>query len=305
MRLSGFTFVRNATIYDYPVLESIRSALDICDEFVVNVGDSEDDTIERVRSIASPKLRIVESRWDPQLRKSGEILARQTDIALDHCRGDWALYLQADEVLHEEDLPEIQAALTELSADRAIEGFLFEYLHFYGSYWTLARGRKWYRREVRLFRRDGVRSYRDAQGFRRHGRKLRVAFIPVRVFHYGWVRPPKIMGRKKADFDRLWHPDRIVQEMNPAPERFEYSPKILLARFSRTHPGVMAERIRNADWEFNPPEEAFRINGSLFEKLLWALEVRTGIRLGEYRNYKLIRSFPEGLRGRPGPARSR
>src|SRR5215207_8727233 len=110
MTLSGFTFCRNMVRYDYPVVESIRSILPIVDEFVVNVGRCEDGTLELIRSIDSPKIRIVESVWDETLRKDGIIYSQQTNIALSHCAGDWAFYLQADEVIHEQDLPGILEA---------------------------------------------------------------------------------------------------------------------------------------------------------------------------------------------------
>ena len=291
MTLSGFTFVRNASKYDYPVVESITSALSICDEFVVNVGDSEDDTLERIRAVDSKKIKIITSIWDPALRASGEILAQQTDIALSHCSGDWALYLQADEVLHEDDLSFIREAVLKHHTSPRVEGFVFDYLHFYGSYRTIACGREWYRREVRLLRPEGAKSFRDAQGFRKHGRKLNVISLPARVFHYGWVRPPAVMGRKKADFDRLWHDDRTAARMNPAPDQFRYDSGMLLRFFSGSHPRVMSDRIARQDWNFSPPGNAFVFRGSLFQRALWAIEQRTGIRLGEYRNYRIIGSY--------------
>ena len=105
MKVSGFTFCRNAVKYDYPVVESITSALPLCDEFVVNVGRCDDGTLELIQSIHDPRIKIVESVWDESLRKDGLIYSHQTNIALSHCKGDWAFYIQADEVVHEDDLP--------------------------------------------------------------------------------------------------------------------------------------------------------------------------------------------------------
>ncbi len=81
------------------------------DEFVVNVGHSEDNTLQLVRSIDSRKVRIIETKWDENLRTDGKIFGMQQDIALSHCTGDWALLVQGDEVLHEEDYDEIRNAL--------------------------------------------------------------------------------------------------------------------------------------------------------------------------------------------------
>ena len=69
MKVSGFTFVRNAVKYDYPVVESIRSILPAVDEFIVNVGRCDDGTLELIRSIRDPKIKIVESVWDETLRE--------------------------------------------------------------------------------------------------------------------------------------------------------------------------------------------------------------------------------------------
>ena len=97
--ISGFTIVRNAVKLDFPVLESIRSLLPVCEELVVNVGKSDDDTLELIRSIGDPRIRIVEAEWD----WSDKILAlgRETRRAMEACRFPWGIYIQADEVLGE------------------------------------------------------------------------------------------------------------------------------------------------------------------------------------------------------------
>lgn len=190
MFLSGATFVRNAIKFDFPVLESIRSVLPICDEYIVNVGDSEDGTLELVRSLNDPRIKIVESIWDPALRAGGAILAQQTDIAISQCRGEWILYLQADEVIHEQYLEAILSSLRRSKDRPEVQGLLFGFRHFYGSFQTYQKGINWYRHEVRAIRNGiGIRSWGDAQGFRLEGRKLKVVRCPAEVYHYGWARP--------------------------------------------------------------------------------------------------------------------
>src|SRR5881398_2149253 len=127
MKVSGFTFCRNAVRYDYPVVESIRSILPIVDEFIINVGRCEDGTLELIRSIGDPKIRIVESVWDETLRKDGLIYSQETNIALASCTGDWAFYLQADEVVHEGDLPQILEAMRDNLGNTEVLGLLFRY----------------------------------------------------------------------------------------------------------------------------------------------------------------------------------
>ena len=63
MKVSGFTFIRNAIKYDYPIAEAIKSILPICDEVVVAVGKSDDETLSLVKGI-DPKVRVIDTVWD-------------------------------------------------------------------------------------------------------------------------------------------------------------------------------------------------------------------------------------------------
>ena len=287
MTVSGFTFIRNGVRFDYPFLESIHSLLPLVDELVVAVGDSDDGTRDRLKSLRSPKIRLIDTVWDPAERQGGTILAQQTNIALNQTTGDWAFYLQGDEVLHEADCDIIQSRLAQAHSDERIEGLLFDYAHFYGSYDWVGNSRRWYRREVRLFRnRAGVRSWGDAQGFRREGKKLNVRHIPARIFHYGWVKPPKAQQDKLRSFHRLWNADEWVQnEVGNAPE-YSYADGGRLREFQGAHPSVMAERVARQDWTFEYDPRRVRIR--LKDRLLDAVEDLTGYRVGEYRNYKLL-----------------
>ena len=194
MKISGFTFVRNAIKFDYPVVEAILSILPICDEIIVAVGNSDDDTLSLIRSINSPKIKIIETVWDDTLRKGGQVLAVETDKALAAVSpdADWCFYIQGDEVVHEQYLPIIKQAMEENLHQKKVEGLLFKYTHFYGSYQYVADSYKWYRREIRVIRNTGkIRSYKDAQGFRTiDNQKLIVKLIDAYVYHYGWVKPP-------------------------------------------------------------------------------------------------------------------
>ena len=128
--ISGFTFVRDAVRLDYPIVESIRSALPIVSEYVVNVGDCTDNTLEVIEAIGDPRIRIVRTDWNPERFVAGATNADQTNIALDHCTSPWCLYLQADEVIHEEDFRRIQEAVAEYDHREDVDGLLFHYNHF-------------------------------------------------------------------------------------------------------------------------------------------------------------------------------
>ncbi len=290
MRVSGFTFVRDAVRLHYPVVESIRSLLPLVDELVVNVGVSGDGTLDVVRSIGDPRLVVFETRWDDAQVERGRVLAQQTDLTLARCTGELCLYLQADEALHEDDHPRIRAGLDRLRADPRVEGLLFDYVHFYGSFHTVGISRRWYRREVRAIRNGiGVRSWRDAQGFRvgpgEDARKLRVAATGARVFHYGWVRPPEAQLVKVAEMERLYHGD--AGRARKLAEGFQYDAGEKVRRFEGSHPAPMRERVSREDWVFEPRARRLR-RGHVREDLLDLLEAATGVRVGEYRNYELV-----------------
>jgi hypothetical protein len=289
--VAGFTFIRNAVKYDYPVVESIRSMLPLCAELIVSIGRSEDETESLIQSIGSAKIRIVHSEWDDSLRIGGKVLALETDKAFAHVPkdADWCIYLQGDEVIHEKYYPEILEKMEKYLPDRDVEGLLFNYLHFYGSYNYLGDSRKWYSHEIRIIRNDPeIRSYSDAQGFRKNGRKLRVKSIDAFIYHYGWVKHPHQQWQKVGDFQRLWNESE--PNLNPIPKTegkgFDYSGIDSLKPFTGSHPAVMEDRIKRKNWILDL--DATRKNFSFKDRILYWIEKKSGRRLFEYRNYTRI-----------------
>ncbi len=256
MKVSGFTFIRNAILYDYPIVEAIRSILPVCDEVVVAVGKSDDATLELIRSIDDEKIKIIETVWDDDLREGGRVLAVETDKAFAAISpdSDWAFYIQGDEVVHEKYLPVIREAMEQNLDNRKVDGLLFDYLHFYGSYDYVGDSYKWYPHEIRIIRNDpSIYAYRDAQGFRKgSSKKLRVKAVDAYIYHYGWVKPPDAMQRKQQSFHKLWHDDQWVDEKIAHGERFAYEDHVRrLKRFEGTHPQVMLPRIKAQNWQFD------------------------------------------------------
>lgn len=303
MKVSGFTLVRNGTQFDYPYLESLRSLLPLVDELVVNVGIGDDDTLTRMRTFSaeegSGKVRIFESRWpldDPEKKKGGLILSEQTNLALDRCTGDWCIYLQADEVFHEADRDRLRSAMQASWGRPEVEGLLFDYVHFYGSFDVIQYSRSAYRREVRAFKRaSGARSVGDAQSFRKKdGTKLQVIRAGARVFHYGWVRTPEAMKEKTFFMDQLYHgaPDARAERTGTpyTGDNYRYKKFWGLKAFSGTHPTVMKNRIQNKGWHWDLERSPLIWTWKDTKKIaLDLIERLTGIRLFEYRSYRLIR----------------
>lgn len=289
MKIVGFTFVRNAVKLDYPVVEAITSILPLCDEFVVCLGNSEDSTEQLIRSISSDKIKIIPSVWDDSLREGGKVLAVETDKAFDAivADADWAFYIQADEVVHEKHLPTIREAMLKWKDHPEVEGLLFNYVHFYGTYNYIGDSRRWYRNEIRIVRNDKqIRSWKDAQGFRKNGKKLNVKKINAEIYHYGWVKSPKDQQAKQKTFHKLWHSDEAAQRIAGDAEEFDYSGIDSLTLFKGTHPAVMKARMECMDWTFEHNIKEKKL--SFKNKIMHLVEKVTGKRFFEYKNYRLI-----------------
>ena len=290
MKIAGFTIIRNAIKNDYPVVEAIRSILPVVDEMVVLVGESEDDTEQLIRSIGSDKIRIHHSVWDPAHFEGGKILAVETDKALRLISpdADWAFYIQADEVIHEKYHTVIRQAAENYLADKRVEGLLFHYTHFYGTYDYVGDSRKWYANEIRIIRNDpSIHSYRDAQGFRKNGNKLQVKRIAACVYHYGWVKSPKQMMVKNQNFIEFWQEEKDKKEAYKAQDIFAFESFDSLDKFKDSHPAVMKERIEKQNWKITL--DISKKQFSLKNRILYWVEKKTGVRLFDYKNYKIIK----------------
>jgi hypothetical protein len=272
---------------DFPLEASIRSLLPICDEVVVNVGRSEDDTLGLVRSIQDPKIRVLETEWDMTIKN--KVLGDETLRAMRACRHPWGVYIQADEVLHERGAQTLAAAIQMHDADPRVEGLLVQYLHFYGDLETIARNRRWYRREVRAVRLDptlDIRPYQGAQGFRvgPNHRKIRARLTDAEMFHYGWARPARALYSKREVSQVLypWSKDRDAGK-----PLLPWFPG--LRTFEGTHPLVATEWVdaRRYDPDRRVERPRFRPEHLRFYASD-AIERLTGARVFEFRNYTLV-----------------
>lgn len=291
MKVSGFTIVRNAVKYDYPIVEAITSILPLCDEIVVAVGKSEDDTLSLIQTIPSEKIRILETVWDDSLREGGRTFALETDKAFQAVAADadWCFYIQADEVLHEKYLETVKSAMLQYLNNPAVEGLLFRYKHFYGSYDYVGESWRWYRREIRVIRNNKqIFSYKDAQGFRKKpNEKLRVKLINAEIYHYGWVKDPRIMQDKRKEWNRFYFNDQWIEQNVAKADEFDYSQVDSLIRFEETHPQVMQDRIQRKNWKFD--HDVSKRTYTPKERIKRFISLVIGYRIGEYKNYRLIR----------------
>jgi hypothetical protein len=294
MKISGFSYVRNGFDYGVPFLEAYQSILPVCDELIITVGIGNDGTKEAIERLNDPKIKIIDTNWDMSLRANGKIFAQQTNLALDAITGEWAFHIQADEVIHENDIEKIKQAVEQNDQDKRVEGFILPFIHFWGGYDYVRTSRRVHKHEVRLFRNGlGVRSYRDSLGFRKYkdveayangrdeGEKLYVKKISAPIYHYTEVRGPGAKAKKAAAIGAFYeaNDNKPVQK-----EEFGYD---RLEKFTGTHPRLMLDKVNAQDWiyVFDPKKAVWRTK----DRIMQPIEDILGFKIGEYKNYKLIR----------------
>lgn len=240
MKISGFTIVRNAIQFNYPAVESIKSILPICDEFIVNVGDGEDDTLRLMESIRDPKIKIIQNKWD--FSQGKEVLSYQTNLALKECRGHWAFYLQSDEVVHEADLAQLKKSMECYLDDQSIDALRFPWLHFFGSYYRYRIDSGWFQKQDRVIRNNGqVESYGDAYAFRRKDdQPLRRKNTGCFLYHYGWVHSPEMMTQRRVNAEKIGFASLAAEERQGD---YSYGDLDRFPVYFGTHPKVMEKRI--------------------------------------------------------------
>ncbi len=290
MKVAGFTIIKNAVVNDFPIVEAIRSILPVVDEMIVLIGDSTDETTALIESIGDPKIKIHHSIWNKDLRKGGAVLADETNKAfhLIDPACTWAFYIQGDEVVHEKYYPAIKAACEKYKEDTEVQGLLFKYKHFYGTYDYVGDSRKWYAHEIRIIRNNkAITAYRDAQGFRIGNTKLPVAPIDASIYHYGWVKSPAQMRKKQKESSVYWNDDTQMEKIISSPDYYDFSGFDSLEKFTETHPNVMLDRIERKNWAIDLDVSKKKFS---FKNLcLYYFEKWTGLRPFDFKNYKIIR----------------
>jgi hypothetical protein len=291
MKISGFTFLRNGQKLGYPFVPSIRSVLPLVDEFVIALGPCDDDTEKMVRAIGDPKIRIIPTTWNERIRSDysvkGFVYGQQKSIALFNCTGDWAFYLEADEVLHEIDLPKIRAAMEKHLNDQRVEALAFDYLHFYGNKNTIAWSPGWYRSEVRIIRNTIPAWSSEALFFNvvdghKRSRYPRAAHTGATIYHYGWVRSEAQMDLKSASVQKFWD-DRTLPRMD-----YSKIDAAVLKEFTGAHPNAVQDWLPAAEGIFQAdPNHRLTSREKKHRRMLW-LEKTLGFRF-EKKHYQLVK----------------
>lgn len=295
MKIGGFTYVRNGFKMGYPFIASISSILPIVDELFIVVGNSEDGTREAIENLKNDKITIIDSIWEEEKRKNGEIFKEQSNIGLEKVTGDWAIHIQADEVLNEDAKDKLMSYINVANQLDHIDGLLFPFYHFWGDYQHIRNTRRTHAFEIRAFKTNrNILSYKDSQGFRifesssdHKGSKLRVLKTSIPIYHYSYTRNPKLMNKKSNYFHRFWHTNEWLKKHTKEESEFDFNEVDKLELFTGTHPKQMDEIIRQQDWKFE--YDPSKSNMKFKNKILYQMEKLFNYRFFEYRNYKLER----------------
>jgi len=286
MKVSAFTFIKNGHILGYPFIESINSILSIVDEFVINVGESEDDTLLLINSIKNPKIRIIQSKWSDNMKHSGYVYGQQKMIAQFNCTGDWLFYIEGDEVYHENDLEKIQNSMKLYLNDSNVEALVFDFYHFYGNANSYLESPGWYRSEARIIK-SSIRSYAPDGLFwlvldkNKKGRYPRAKKVGAHCFHYGWIRSEEEMNLKSQKVQKYW---------GKTADKIDYSQidQSIIKEFSGAHPQCVEDWLpkeigvyeADSNYQLNTKQKKHR-------KMI-KLELLFGLELSK-KHYKLVK----------------
>ena len=291
MKVSGFTFLRNVQQLGYPFVASINSILPIVDEFIVALGPSDDKTETLLREIGDPKIRIIPTQWNERIQSNysvkGFVYGQQKSIALFNCTGDWAFYLEADEVVHENDLPAIRSAMERCLNDRRVEALAFDYLHFYGNANTYAWSPRWYRTEARILR-NTIPAWGPEGLFfvvlntHKKGRYPRAAHTGARIYHYGWIKTEAQLDLRKEQVAKYWTDKPFARTIHA-----NVDPSTLHL-FGGTHPKSVQEWLPPADGLFQADPSYRLTSREKKHRLMLKFEKWFGVRFNK-KHYRLVR----------------
>jgi hypothetical protein len=284
--ISGFTFIKNGEILGYPFIESIKSILPIVDEFIVNVGESEDDTLKAIKNLNDPKIKIIISQWNDKMQDRGYVYGQQKMIAQFNCIGDWAFYLEGDEVVHENDLPKIKELCEKYKNNKNVEAIVFDYYHFYGNSNSYLWSPGWYRKAPRIIK-NSIRSYAPDGLFwlviekNKIGRYPKAIDSGIKIYHYGWVRSEEQMNLKSQKVQQYW---------NKSHKKIDYRKidNTILKEFKGIHPKIIQKWLPKEKGVFKVDLNHKLSKKEKKHRIMLKLEEIFGLELSK-KHYKLVK----------------
>ncbi len=266
-------------------MQSIKSILPIVDEFVINVGLSEDNTLDEIIAIDDPKIRIIQSHWNEKMKDRGYVYGQQKMIAQFNCSGDWAFYIEGDEIYHEDDLNKIYKSMEQHLDNKEVEALIFDFYHFYGNSNSFLDSPGWYRSEARIIK-NSLRTYAPDGLFwlvlesNKKGRYPKAKHTGASCYHYGWVRSESQMNLKSQKVNKYW---------NNEPVNIDYSQidQSIIKEFNGNHPKIIEEWLPKNKGLFNADPNYKLTKKQKKQRFLIIIEKIFNLELNK-KHYKLI-----------------
>jgi hypothetical protein len=286
MKVSAFTFIKNGQLLGYPFIQSIKSILPIVDEFIINVGLGEDNTLDEIKKINDPKIRIIQSHWNDNMKDRGFVYGQQKMVAQYNCTGDWAFYIEGDEIYHENDLDRIYMSMKEHLNNSNVEALIFDFYHFYGNGNSYLDSPGWYRAEARIIK-NSLRTYAPDGLFwlvldsNKNGRYPKAKHTGAKCYHYGWVRSEHQMNLKSEKVQKYWGGNA---------KKIDYSKmdQSIIREFKGTHPKIIQNWLPN-DIELFKVDPSYKLtNKQKKHRIMIFFENLFGLELSK-KHFKLVK----------------
>jgi hypothetical protein len=286
MKVSAFTFIKNGQLLGYPFIQSIKSILPIVDEFIINVGLGEDNTLDEIKKINDPKIRIIQSHWNDNMKDRGFVYGQQKMVAQYNCTGDWAFYIEGDEIYHENDLDRIYMSMKEHLNNSNVEALIFDFYHFYGNGNSYLDSPGWYRAEARIIK-NSLRTYAPDGLFwlvldsNKNGRYPKARHTGAKCYHYGWVRSEHQMNLKSEKVQKYWGGNA---------KKIDYSKmdQSIIREYKGTHPIIIQNWLPN-DIELFKADPSYKLtNKQKKHRIMIFFENLFGLELSK-KHFKLVK----------------
>lgn len=199
--LAGILCVRNGFELDYNWEISGESLLGVCDELVLSDCESSDGTRERMNEWSARDSRITlhSYPWSNPIN-TNEWWVDWLNTARQHAKSDAVMFLDADEVLHEDSYETVRRA-----ADNGLAGFCHRYNFWRDAQHLIPEGKCCGHEVLRIGPKNNwfPSDYPDP-----HGRDAdiiaKAQHLDIRIFHYGFLRKREAFFKKAREVQRIW-----------------------------------------------------------------------------------------------------
>lgn len=232
--LTGITLVRQANRLGYPWKQCVKALTDLCDQVIINVDiHSDDGMLDDLKKLTSKNHQFYLSVWDMKNTGDGRMLANEANKTLPEVTSDWVIYLQADEMIHQQDMHSLRLYLDTLPSNTTQVELLRTY------FWKDLNSRA-PQYEIYLGRifRKGTHTV-GGDGMYLNRLKGEIIRSPYWIYHYSRMGPEEKVAARVKNLDQLFHDDVSVTKT------FSYNEEPVLIPYTGTHPDGIEEFYRS------------------------------------------------------------